>query len=73
MTKSLQVDLSFGRLIQTAEKLVDARDYLGALKILNKNAELNGDDGYAHLLYAQIFDDIGLFERSINEWFKFLA
>ncbi len=73
MTKSLQVDLSFGRLMQTAEKLVDARDYLGALKILNKNAELNGDDGYAHLLYAQIFDDIGLFERSINEWFKFLA
>lgn len=69
----LKVDLSYDRLIQTAERLIDARDYMGALKILNKNCELNDDDGYAHLLYAQIFDDVGLFERSVNEWFKFLA
>ena len=73
MTKSIQVDFSFDRLVQTAEKLIDAHDYTGALKILNKNSELNEDLGYAHLLYAQIFDDIGLYERSINEWFKFLA
>ena len=73
MTKDIQVDFSFDRLMQTAEKLIDAHDYLGALKILNKNSELNEDLGYAHLLYAQIFDDIGLYERSINEWFKFLA
>lgn len=73
MTKSVQVDFSTDRLLQTAEKLIDAHDYTGALKILNKNAELNDELGYAHLLYAQIFDDIGLYERSINEWFKFLA
>lgn len=73
MTKSVRLDFSFERLVQTAEKLIDAHDYLGALKILNKNVELNEDLGYAHLLYAQIFDDLGLFDRSINEWFKFLA
>ena len=73
MTKSIQVDFSFDRLVQTAEKLIDAHNYLGALKILNKNAELNEDLGYSHLLYAQIFDDMGLYDRSINEWFKFLA
>ena len=73
MSKSVRLDFSFDRLVQTAEKLIDAHDYLGALKILNKNAELNEDEGYAHLLYAQIFDDLGLYERSINEWFKFLA
>ena len=73
MTKSIQVDFSFDRLVQTAEKLIDAHNYLGALKILNKNSSINEDFGYAHLLYAQIFDDIGLYERSINEWFKFLA
>lgn len=73
MTKNIQVDFSFDRLMQTAEKLIDAHNYLGALKILNKNSSLNEDLGYAHLLYAQIFDDIGLHERSINEWFKFLA
>ena len=73
MTKSIQVDFSFDRLVQTAERLIDARNYLGALKILNKNSSLNEDLGYAHLLYAQIFDDLGLHERCINEWFKFLA
>ena len=73
MTKSIQLDFSFDRLMQTAEKLIDARDYMGALKILNKNSSLNEDLGYAHLRYAQIFDDIGLYERCINEWFKFLA
>ena len=73
MTKTVQVDFSFDRLMQTAEKLIDAHEYLGALKILNKNSSLNEDFGYAHLLYAQIFDDLGLHERSINEWFKFLA
>ena len=73
MIKSIQVDYSFDRLMQTAEKLIDAKNFLGALKILNKNCSINEDLGYAHLLYAQIFDDIGLYERSINEWFKFLA
>lgn len=73
MTKNVRLDFSFDRLIQTAEKLIDAHDYTGALKILNKNAELNEDLGYAHLLYAQIFDDLGHYERCVNEWFKFLA
>lgn len=73
MIKNVRLDFSFDRLMTTAEKLIDAHDYVGALKILNKNTELNGDDHYAHLLYAQIFDDIGLYERSINEWFRFLA
>ena len=73
MTKNIQLDFSLDRLVQTAEKLIDTHNYLGALKILNKNAELNGELDYAHLLSAQIFDDIGLYERSINELFKFLA
>lgn len=73
MTKSVPVDFSIDRLARTAEKLIDARDYMGALKILNKSLELNEECGYVHLLYAQIFDDLELYERSINEWFKFLA
>ena len=73
MNKSVSFDLSADRLVQTAENLIDSRDYLGALKILNKNAERNGDEAYVHMLYAQIFDDLGLYERSVNEWFKFIA
>lgn len=73
MKKNVELDFSPDRLFRTAEKLIDARDYIGALKILNKNCDMNGEDGYAHLLYAQIFDDMGIYERCINEWFKFLA
>lgn len=36
MNKSVSFDLSADRLVQTAENLIDSRDYLGALKILNK-------------------------------------
>lgn len=73
MNKSVSFDLSSDRLIQTAENLIDCRDYLNALKILNKNEERNGNDAFVHMLYAQIFDDLELHERCINEWFKFIA
>ena len=73
MKNSVSFDLSSERLIQTAENLIDSHDYLNALKILNKNVERNEDEAYMHMLYAQIFDDLGLHERCINEWFKFIA
>lgn len=73
MKNSVSFDLSSERLIKTAENLIDSHDYLNALKILNKNVERNEDEAYMHMLYAQIFDDLGLHERCINEWFKFIA
>lgn len=73
MTKSVSFDLSFERLVQTAENLIDSHDYINALRILNKNAECNGDEAYTHMLYAQIFDDLALHEKCINEWFRFIA
>ncbi len=72
MKKTVEIDLSDDRLISIAADLVDDHNYIGALKMLNKNAELNGNDEDSYMLYAEIFDDMGLCEKSINGWFKFL-
>ena len=70
--KRTAIDFSDDRLIGLASSLIDEHNYIGALKILNKNAELNYDDADSYRLYAEIFDDIGLAERSINSWFRCL-
>lgn len=72
MGKITKIDLSDDRLISVASDLVDAHNYIGALKILNKNAELNGNDGDSLMLYAEIYDDMGLYEECVNGWFKYV-
>lgn len=72
MKKTLSIDLSSDRLIGVAATLVEEHNYIGALKMLNKNAELNCNDEDAFMLYAEIFDDIGLYEKCINNWFKYI-
>ena len=72
MNKTIGIDLSSDRLLNVASDLVDRHDYIGALKMLNKNAELNFNDEDAYMLYAEIFDDIGLHERCVNNLFRFM-
>lgn len=72
MSKTVDIDLSGDRLIAIAADMIDNHNYIGALKMLNKNAELNGNDEDSYMLYAEAFDDMGLYERSIHHWFKFL-
>lgn len=72
MNKTVKIDLGSERLIAVAADMVDEHDYIGALKMLNKNADLNGNDYYSHMLYAEIFDDCELYEKSINSWFKYI-
>lgn len=64
------MDFSDDRLIELASSLVDEHNYIGALKILNKNAECNYNDADSYRLYAEIFDDMGIPERAINYWFR---
>ena len=66
------MDYSDDRLLGLSASLIDEHNYIGALKILNKNAEINYNDADSYRLYAEIFDDIGLPERSINSWFRCL-
>lgn len=72
MAEKLDFDLSGERLYNLAERMVDEHNYIGALKMLNKNAEENGNDEFFYMLYAEIYDDLGLFEKSVNNWFAFL-
>lgn len=72
MSKTTDIDFSGDRLIPIAADMVDNHNYIGALKMLNKNAELDGDDEDSLMLYAEIFDDLGLYEKSVNSWFRFM-
>ena len=72
MGKTSRIDLSADRLITMAVKMAEEHNYIGALKMLNKFAgreELSFD---ALSLYAEIYDDLGLYEKCINGWFCYL-
>ncbi len=72
MDKTSAIDLSADRLIAIAADLIEEHNYIGALKMLNKNAVLNGNDEDSFMLYAEAFDDMGLYEKCVNGWFKYL-
>lgn len=72
MSKVTKIDFGEDRLISLAADLVDNHNYIGALKMLNKNAETNGNDDDSLMLYAEIYDDLGLYEKCVNGWFKYL-
>lgn len=72
MNKTHAIDLSADRLISIASDCIENHDYIAALKMLNKNAVLNGNDEDSYMLYAEAFDDMGLYEKCINGWFKYI-
>ncbi|MDE5722392.1 MAG: hypothetical protein K2I30_06640 [Clostridia bacterium] len=72
MGKTVKFDLSCDRLIGIASDLTEDHNYIGALKMLNKNSSLHCNDGDSYMLYAEIYDDIGLHEKCVNSWFKFI-
>ena len=72
MKKTLKMDFSDDRLLAIAADKVEEHNLIGALKMLNKNAEINMDDDRSFMLYAEIFDDMELYERSVNYWFRYI-
>lgn len=72
MAKIIGIDLGCDRLISMAAAMATDHNFIGALKMLNKNAEIDGNDGDSLTLYAEIYDDMGLHEKCINAWFRFL-
>ncbi len=72
MNKTSAIDLSADRLIAIAADYIEDHNYIGALKMLNKNAVLNGNDEDSFMLYAEAFDDMGLHEKCINGWFRYI-
>lgn len=72
MNKTDRIDLSADRLISIAADCVEEHNFIAALKMLNKNAVLNGNDEDSFMLYAEAFDDMGLYEKCVNGWFKYI-
>lgn len=72
MAKTFELDLGADRLISIAAEMVDGHNYINALKMLNKNAEISGNDEDSLMLYAEIFDDMSLYEKCVNGWFRYM-
>ena len=72
MNKTSKIDLSADRLISIAADAIEDHNYITALKMLNKNAVLNGNDEDSFMLYAEAFDDMELYEKCVNGWFKYI-
>ncbi len=72
MKKTFRIDYSGDRLLATADSLFDEERYAEALRILNKNAALNGNDEVSYFLYAEIYDELGLHDKAIHNLFKSL-
>ncbi len=72
MAKKLKIDYSEDRLLSMASDMLDDHNYLGALKMLNRNVQLGGENGDTFGLYADAYDDMELYEKCINMWFKYI-
>lgn len=72
MNKTTSIDLSEDRLLAIAADYIEEHNFIAALRMLNKNAELNGNAEDSYMMYAETFDDMSLCEKSINAWFKYI-
>ena len=70
--KVLKLNLSDEFLIESAEKRYRDGDYLGALTMLNKRAELYEPSADASALYADIYEAMELNSLAADSWFRFL-
>ncbi len=68
----LKLDFSDEFLLDSAEKRFHDGDYLGALTMLNKRAERYASSADACALYADIYEEMELYELAADSWFRFL-
>lgn len=72
MSSIQEIDLSEDRLLAIAADCIEKHNLIGALKMLNKNAATSGNSEESYMMYAEIFDDMGLYEKCVNGWFKYI-
>ena len=70
--KVIKFDLSADTLLDIAEKKLDEKDYIGALRVLRKSVEKNGATADEYSMFADIYDEMELYECAVNYWYKFL-
>ncbi len=72
MSKTLNIDFSEERLLAIASDAIESHNLIGALRMLNKNAEINGNAEESYMMYAEVFDDMELYEKCVNGWFRYI-
>ena len=59
-------------LLEGAEQRFQDGDYMGALSMLNARGERFGASADAQALYADIYEELGLWQSAADAWFRFL-
>ncbi len=54
-------------------KKIESNDLLGALSLVDKTESLYGANSQTYAMRATIYYDMGLYEESANNWFKYLS
>ena len=67
-----RLDFSDEFLLESAEKRYESGDYMGALTMLNKRAEMYQPSADASALYADIYESLSLWPLCADAWFRFL-
>lgn len=70
--KIQKLDLSDEFLLDSAENRFEAGDYLGALTMLNKRGRMYEPSADACALYADVYEEMGLYSLAADSWFRFL-
>ncbi len=68
----IRLDLSDEFLMESAEKRFESGDYLGALTMLNKRADMYDPSADASALYGDIYEALELYSSCADAWFRFL-
>ena len=59
-------------LLDSAERRFQSGDFLGALTMLNKRAGMYAPTADASALYADVYEEMGLWPLAADSWFRFL-
>ncbi len=72
MAQKLKIDYSEDRLLSLASDMLDDHNYIGALKMLNRNVSFGNCSAETYMMYADAYDDMELYEKCINNWFEYI-
>lgn len=71
--KVIAFDAGESRLVELAERYCDEKNYCAALRMIYKKINLHGAEPDDWMFLAEIYDDMEVYEMSVNCWFRFLA
>lgn len=71
--KEMKIDFSGNRMLSLASDLIDEGNLIDALKLINDNDDRNGISALSLNLRANVYDDLYLYDMSINTHLKLLA